>query len=189
MGYHDDREALADEATDLPVSEMSEVSEVSEVSEDSPDGPGDDRGYRVAFDRALRLLGQREHAVRELVDKLTRKGVHRDLAGLVVDDLRGRGLQSDERFAEAFVHSRIGRGHGPIRIRQDLRQRGIDDDLADAMMTHDSDFWRDLASDARCRKFGNAPPIDRGAWNRQARFLAQRGFPADLIYRVLGAED
>ncbi len=147
----------------------------------------EDRRYRSAFDRALRLLGQREHSQRELLAKLTGKGVDGATAGLVVDDLRGRGLQSDERFAEAFVHSRIGRGHGPIRIRQELGQRGIDDDLADEMLTQPADYWLDLAAAARLRKFGDDGAADRDEWNRQARFLARRGFPSDVIYRLLGS--
>ncbi len=165
---------------------------------DEPGTPGDDlpadvrlgeedRLYRAAFDRALRLLGQREHSRRELLTKLRSKGVDAATVGLVVDDLRGRGLQSDERFAEAFVHSRIGRGHGPIRIRQELGQRGIDDDLADEVLTQPADYWLDLAAAARRRKFSDAGPADRDDWNRQARFLARRGFPSDLIYRLLGS--
>lgn len=149
----------------------------------------EDRQYRLAFDRALRLLGQREHSVRELTSKLTGKGIDAATAGLVVDDLRGRGLQSDERFAEAFVHSRVGRGHGPIRIRQELGQRGIGDELADELLTRSGDDWLELAEHARGRKFGDAAPADRDDWNRQARYLARRGFPSDLIYRVLGHGD
>lgn len=148
-------------------------------------GLDDDGGYRAAFDRALRLLGQREHSQRELKDKLARKGVDRHMAELVVDDLRGRGLQSDARFAESLVRSRVDRGHGPMRIRQDLAQRGIDEAVVDAVMTESAGHWLELAITARSRKFGEALPADRDAWNRQARFLAQRGFPSDLIYRVL----
>jgi regulatory protein len=149
----------------------------------------EDRRYRLALDRALRLLGQREHSVRELTAKLTGKGIDAATARLVVDDLRGRGLQSDARFAEAFVHSRVGRGHGPIRIRQELGQRGIGDDLADELLTRTGGYWLELAQHTRSRKFGDAAPADRDAWNRQARFLARRGFPSDLIYRVLGSTD
>ena len=149
-----------------------------------PDEEG--RPNRSAIDRAIRLLGQREHSARELIGKLTAKGVDAATAGLVVDDLRGRGLQSDARFTEAFVHSRIGRGQGPVRIRQELVQRGIDAELAADALEED---WAALAGAARLRKFGEAPPADRSEWQRQARFLAQRGFPSDVVMRVLGDLD
>ena len=150
----------------------------------------EDADYRRAFDRAVRMLAQREHSVQELTTKLRSKGVAVALATLVVDDLRGRGLQCDERFAEAFVHSRVRRAQGPIRIREELRQRGIGDDIADAVLTESGEYWLELAAATRAKKFGTEPPLDRDDWSRQARFLARRGFPSDLVYRVLdGAVD
>jgi regulatory protein len=148
----------------------------------------EDRRYRLAFDRAVRLLAQREHSVRELTTKLTGKGVDAATAGLVVDDLRGRGLQSDSRFTEAFVHSRMSRGQGPVRIRQELSQRGIDSDVADAALAGGTDGWLELAVTARRKKFGDDLPVSRADWARQARFLTSRGFPAQLVYRVLGSD-
>ena len=84
------------------------------------------------------------------------------------------------------MRSRIGRGYGPIRIRQDLYQRGIDDDLIDSELTCSTERWLELAQTVREKRFSPTEPGDRNVWNAQARFLARRGFPADLIYRVLG---
>lgn len=159
------------------------------ASDTGSDTEENDRRYRIAFDRALRLLGQREHSRRELLAKLGGRGVDGSMAELVVDDLRGRGLQSDERFTESFVHSRLSRGQGPVRIRRELAQRGIDDDLADDALSLSGDQWLALAAEVRQRKFGDAAPDGRDDWNRQARFLSQRGFPSDLIYRALGRSD
>ncbi len=150
------------------------------------DLPEEDRRYRQALDRAVQLLARREHSVRELVEKLVSKGIDGATARLVVDDLRGRGLQSDRRFAEVLVRSRVERGHGPVRIRQELSQRGIEDELVREMLSDGADRWRLRASAVRERKFGSCAPADRKHWSRQARFLAARGFPADLVYQVLG---
>ncbi|MEZ5558400.1 MAG: regulatory protein RecX [Pseudomonadales bacterium] len=147
------------------------------------------RRHRTAYDRAVGLLAQREHSARELTRKLTSRDIDPDLVGRVVADLAERNLQSDERFAESFLHSRVGRGQGPLRIRTDLRQRGIDDELIDAVMTLPGSYWREVAEAARRKRFGSDAPADRREWTRQARFLAQRGFPSDLIYRVLGDAD
>lgn len=175
-----------------PASEDAAATRASQA--ESGAGGGDllgeeDRRYRLALDRAVRLLASREHSVRELTGKLQAKGVDAATAGLVVDDLRGRGLQSDTRFAESFVRSRLGRGHGPVRIRQELIQRGIEESLVDEALAESADDatdWQALACEARARKFGDALPRDRNDWGRQARFLARRGFPTDVIYRVLG---
>ena len=40
--------------------------------------------------------------------------------------LTDEGLQSDARYAGSFVQSRINQGKGPIRIRQELKERGFD---------------------------------------------------------------
>jgi regulatory protein len=144
------------------------------------------RLYQAAYERAVRYLAAREHSERELLSKLRAREVDGDLARRVLLDLQSRNLQSDERFAESFVRSRVNRGQGPIRIRQELVRRGIGDDLLEEVLTRSGEFWIGIAAEAREKRFGDALPEERGDWNRQARFLAARGFPADLIYRVLG---
>ena len=132
------------------------------------------------------MLAGREHSARELSRKLVAKGHSQDTAAQVLSSLQEQGLQSDQRFVEVFVRSRVGKGYGPIRIRQDLYQRGIDDELIDAELTCSADRWVELARAVREKRFSQTEPGDRDVWNTQARFLARRGFPADLIYRVLG---
>ncbi len=87
---------------------------------------------------------------------------------------------------ESFVRVRSERGQGPLRIRAELRERGVTDVLVDEVLTITSEFWFERANRARAKRFGEAAPASRDEWNRQARFLAQRGFPSDLIYRALG---
>ncbi len=134
---------------------------------------------------AMRALANREHSRGELVDKLERKGIDRDLAHRAVAQLAEEGLQSEDRFVESFVRSRIERGYGPILIRQELRQREVADDAIDEHLTHEQGFWAGRASRALEKRFKVAPD-SREDWGRQARYLARRGFSADLIYACLG---
>ena len=150
-------------------------------------GESESKGEREAvFARAMRMLARREHSARELSRKLIAKGHARDDVQHVLGSLAEQGLQSDQRFAEVYVRSRVSKGYGPIRIRQDLYQRGLNDELIDAELTCSAERWIGLAISVRSKRFSEAQPADRDAWNTQARFLARRGFPADLIYRVLG---
>jgi len=135
--------------------------------------------------QSVRYLATREHSRRELEQKLARKGHDSGLVREVLDDLARDGLQSDERFLESYLRSRVARGYGPMAIRAELRSRGIDDDTLDDAITRSDDYWLAVAEQARARRFGDAEPVDRSDWNRQARFLSRRGFPADLIYRAL----
>ena len=134
----------------------------------------------------MRYLAAREHSVLELENKLRRKGHPTELVAQVLHELREQGLQSDQRYLESYIHSRIGKGYGPILIRSELRQRGIDEELLDEELTQSGDYWTEIAKGARRKKFGGQPPASRDDWNRQARFLARRGFPSDLIFRTLG---
>ncbi len=134
---------------------------------------------------AMRALANREHSRGELVDKLERKGIDRELAHRAVAQLAEEGLQSDDRFVESFVRSRVERGYGPILIRQELRQREVADDTIDEHLTHEQAFWAGRASRALEKRF-KAAPESREDWGRQARYLARRGFAADLIYACLG---
>ncbi len=144
------------------------------------------RAYRQAYDRALRYLGHREHSEKELLSKLCARETTVSLAQQVLEELKTLDLQSDHRFAESLVRSRVGRGKGPVLIRQELVRKGIGDELVDEVMTLPGEYWIEIATQAREKRFGASLPEDRGDWSRQARFLARRGFPSDLIYRVLG---
>jgi regulatory protein len=141
---------------------------------------------RSALAQGMRYLAAREHSEHELVSKLRAKGHAPELVRAVIDELKSLGYQSDHRYLESYLHSRIGKGYGPMVIRGELRQRGIGDELLDDAMTHTGAFWEGIAEQARSKRYGSAAPATRDDWNRQARFLARRGFPSDLIYRVLG---
>jgi regulatory protein len=150
-----------------------------------PDSAGDEQ-LQMAFARGLKLLATREHSAAELRRKLRVKGFSEALAGDAVAALQDQGLQSDRRFAEVFVRSRLSKGYGPVRIRRDLYQRGIGDDVIDEELTFPAERWVELATAVRAKRFPESEPTEHGVWNVQARFLSRKGFPADIIYRVLG---
>jgi len=147
-----------------------------------------DQIRRVAMDTAMRMLALREHSADELEQKLCGKGHDGDVVVQVVEELQRLDLQSDDRFVDSFFRGRLTKGHGPVRIRHDLVRKGIDETLVEETLTQPAEFWLELAERARCKRFGDSLPVgDSSAWTSQARFLAQRGFPSDLIYRVLGS--
>lgn len=137
-------------------------------------------------ERALRLLATREHSREELRAKLARGGsVESDAIEAVLDALVREGSQSDQRFAEAWVRSRIERGHGPLRIRNDLLARGIEAGLAERALEAADCDWEAQLRRVHARKFGDTPPADERDLARRARFLAYRGFASGDIYRLL----
>ena len=139
--------------------------------------------------RAMDLLARREHGCAELRRKLVQKGFDTELALDVVTELEADGLVADTRFAEAFVRSRIGRGHGPRRIQAELQERGIDEARIHAAV-HDADCdWVAQAAAARRKRFGSPLPTDLKDRGRQSRFLNYRGFTGEQIKRALELAD
>jgi regulatory protein len=141
--------------------------------------------YRAALDSAVKSLALREHGREELERKLLVKGHAPALVSSVLDHLVEHDLQSDARYLAGYVESRIRKGYGPLKIRQELRSRGIREADVEPALTESAEFWIAQTERTLARKF-RRPPVDRNDWNARARFLARRGFPADLIYRVLG---
>lgn len=131
---------------------------------------------------AMDMLARREHSQQELREKLRRKfSSERDLIDGELARLRRDGLQSDARLAEALVHSRTGRGQGPVRIKSELRSRGVSDsEIAKALeLAHIS--WSELVLQVAEKKYGKASPQDAKERAKRSRFLQQRGFSFELI--------
>jgi regulatory protein len=135
------------------------------------------------------MLARREHSERELSRKLASRGYDQAVIEDTIEGLVADGLLSNARFVESFVHSRFQRGQGPVKIRAELRERGIDDSAIDHWLEFYDDQWRELAGQVREKKFGNSLPGDFRERSRQMRFLQQRGFDAELIRSVLRDDD
>ena len=103
----------------------------------------------------------------------------------MLEKLADEGLQSDERFTEAFVHHRLNKGQGPIKIEQELHQRGIEQEVINTHLYSDSIDWLSLAEEVRSKKFGEVLAGDYQNKAKQSRFLYSRGFNSDVINQLL----
>ena len=139
---------------------------------------------------AMGLLTGRDYSRAELATKLNKRFDNHSAIDEVLQRLADEGLQSDERFAEAFVRSRILRGHGLTRIRQDIRQKGIADELVGQTLDAADVDWMDLAREVAQRKFGQRQAADQRETAKRMRFLQYRGFNYDQIkYALQGCSD
>ncbi len=143
---------------------------------------------------AMDLLARREHSRLELLNKLQIRFSKRFNGNVdevfinaiqhQIDRLTDEGLQSDFRLAGSVIRSRSNRGHGPIKIGGELRQKGLNDALiADAFLEENID-WFDKVKEVSWRKFGRDLPADSAEKAKRGRFLQQRGFSWDQIQSI-----
>jgi len=153
---------------------------------DTAAAEADERTVRTA---ALALLAGRDFGRAELVRRLAKRGYAAAVVNTVVDGLVAERLLSETRFVEQFIRQHAGRGHGPVRIRAELRERGVPEPEIEAGLEAAGEDWARIARDTRRRRFGLSSPADDRERARQVRFLQYRGFSADHIRAALGPGD
>lgn len=147
-----------------------------------------DKQELAAYACAVRALGRREHCAAELKAKLQQRDYPDAVINTVLERLKADGYLSEARFADAFLRMRMRSGESPWLAAQKARQRGVDEvALQDALQAAQDDFdgltvCRDLL--ARRDPQGLRHDDER-VWQRQARFLRNKGFDAATIVRAL----
>jgi len=126
---------------------------------------------------AMDLLARREHSYAELLRKLRQRGVETSAAEIQLDRLVDDGLLSDERFCEAYIYYRSQRGYGPVRLREELRQRGVAETLVEQALSAVQWDWSELAQKVFSKRFPEGEATDAAARAKQQRFMQYRGFP------------
>ena len=102
--------------------------------------------------------------------------------------LAAEGSVSDERFIEALLHVRRVRGYGPLYIRRELEEKGIDRPLVERWLDTGSRDWSEDAKRVSKKKFGGKQPTSLAERAQQTRFLQYRGFTHEQIRRALGSD-
>lgn len=138
-------------------------------------------------ERALKLLARREHSRRELVRKLAPHSEDPDELERVLDELEARGWLSERRVVEQVVHARRTR-FGARRIERELLEKGVSEEAVAVALPELKAGELEAARAVWRRKFGRQPrtAAERA---RQARFLQGRGFPLDVILKVIKDRD
>lgn len=133
--------------------------------------------------RALYLLGYRDRSHRELVTHLTDDGYSEALAAEIARRMTELGYVDDVRFAHSWVRTRTAAGIGPVRVRRELRDKGISDAVAEATLAEAAEV-SDPVQAARVL-LGNLPLSSRADRERALRRLVRRGFDVSCALQAL----
>ena len=139
------------------------------------------------FDRALRFLGTRAHGSMELRRKLERnKELSAADLDIVIAECHRLNLLNDALFAENYAQELAQRGSGSRRIRQMLKQKGLDnDDISAALSAFadpDDEVTRAVAAGSRKLRSLKSDPTKKKL--QLLRFLSARGFSAPAVYEA-----
>ena len=136
---------------------------------------------------AMNLLARREHGYVELARKLRQRGAEAEMIDVELQRLADDGLLSEERYVESYIRSRANAGRGPMRIREELAQRGLARELVERALAEAVIDWQAQMEDLWQRRF-SGQIIDLKDKAKQSRFLAQRGYAVDDIGRLLDGQ-
>ena len=137
--------------------------------------------------RALNYLARRDYTRSELQRKLAPYAEDQSELESLLEDLEKSGSLSEQRFVEQMVHARQGK-YGSLRIAQELRAKGIADELIRSTVTQIKGGELASARTVWTKKFGSLP-TDAKQRAKQMRFLQSRGFSMDVIRQVLQGLD
>ncbi len=143
---------------------------------------------RSAKQWALEALARRMHTAQEIERGLAKRDWPSATIEAVVNDLKEQGYLDDTKFAEAWVTSRSERRlHGPFRLLGDLLAKGVDEDIARAVIGRLLPKEKEmiLAGKAARKKFRTMRGSGARAKAALHRHLTSRGFQYEVVRSVL----
>jgi regulatory protein len=152
-----------------------------------PDADPESVARKILLDA---LTGQ-ARSRQELADKLAKKDVPADVATALLDRFEEVGLVDDEAYARAWIASRQpGKGLARRALAQELRRKGIDDEVAREALDEIDPDDEDAAARALVRKkLRTVRGLDQQkATRRLVGMLARKGYGAGMAFAIVKDE-
>ncbi len=147
--------------------------------------------------RAVWILGQRNHTTQELGEKLRlsvqRKAQRDNTPELTVSEqqiaeviewCQQQGYLNDNQFCEDYIVQRSRRGYGLLRIRMELQRKGLSDQLISHACEVCAIDWQACAKIAAEKKAGRRWPTTFEEKMKLQRYLYSRGFHGEDIRAI-----
>lgn len=149
----------------------------------------EEKEFLKAKDYAYRLLSYRQRSIKEITDRLKKKGFSSKSIRKTVNYLSELNYLNDEEFAGFWLRSKIeARSSGWALLRYQLRQKGIARELIDKVFNKCAGLYDEyeaakrLAASRGSRCKGLEPQKLK---KRLYDYLRQRGFSQEAIWQAL----
>ncbi|WP_027660184.1 regulatory protein RecX [Salinispora fenicalii] len=141
----------------------------------------------LAREVCLRQLAVRPRTRAELARALSRRGISAEVAMAVLDRYDEVGMIDDAAFARAWVSSRhAGRGLARRALATELRQRGVDGDVAKAALGElDDETEAETARALAERKLRGTRGEPAAVFRRLVGMLARKGYSPGVAIRAV----
>ena len=132
-----------------------------------------------------KYLSIREHSKLELINKLSKKGFELNDINESIHEFSLKNIQSDTRFTEEFLRSRVKKNKGPRLISSELSSRGISESIITSKIAEISvDTWQNHAHKALIKKLKDTNLSIKDE-DKIYSFLIGRGFDYKMIKYVI----
>ena len=139
-----------------------------------------------ARERAFRFLGYKARTKAEVARKLAEKGYDEATITRVIDMLAGYGYIDDEKYAMEYVKSRTeSKRYGKLRIKQELRERGISDALIEQALAESTADEPAMALAHLEKKTHGNTDLDEKEKRRCFDYLMRRGFTYETARQAI----
>ncbi|NCP64021.1 MAG: regulatory protein RecX [Paraglaciecola sp.] len=128
-----------------------------------------------------RLLASREHSRHELLIKLQQRQFDTQTCIEWIEKFADADIQSDHRFAEMLLRSRVQKGQGELALRQECASHKLPEDLVQTLLdAMQIDWFEQALAVAQKKTKGQLLPSLKDQ-QKLYRFMAQRGFSSEQI--------
>ncbi|MFU8850502.1 regulatory protein RecX [Micromonospora sp. SL1-18] len=176
----------AGDATTPPRSRRGRGGRAEETDPEATPSPPQDEG-ELAREICLRQLAVRPRTRAELAGALARRGISEEVAAQVLDRYDEVGIVDDAAFARAWVSSRhAGRGLARRALANELRQRGVDGEVAsEALGELDEETEAETARALVERKLRATRGEPDAVFRRLVGMLARKGYAPGVAIRAV----
>ena len=155
--------------------------------------------YEKAKDAALTYLSYGMRTEKQMRTKLKEKGFDKEQDTCIIDDvidfLKEYKFLDDEKYAVSYIEYAQAKGHGMIKIKSELKNRGIDSFVIEdavyeyrKMREEDGDAF-DTEKDRALNealKVVSGQEVDDKLIAKVGRRLKSRGFDNESVYYAVG---
>ena len=131
-----------------------------------------DEELEMAKRQTLHFLSFRLRSVEEVRKFLFKKNHPPEIIQKAIDELSEHKFLDDQIFADWWAESRIKQGWGQVKIKNELKMKGVEEEIINSVIVRD---WREII---------NQRLKDRDRSLKTRQWLAGRGFTFSQINRA-----